>query len=88
MKLLTKFAFAVKPYIQTTWFLIIFGVVIVAQFLVRTPITTFLSMGMVLLLVVVNLLTVKLTKQQRTFYYIILALYAVVIVLELAALVA
>lgn len=86
MKLLTKFAFAVKPYIQTVWFLIIFGTVILAQFFFRSPLTTFLSMAMVLLLVVVNLLTVKLTKQQRTFYYIILGLYGLIIVLELATL--
>ncbi|AIG65890.1 hypothetical protein ACRHK7_01720 [Weissella tructae] len=85
MKLLTKFAFAIKPYIQTVWFLIIFGGVILSQFFFRTPLTTFLSMTLVLLLVMVNLLTVTLTKQQRTFYYVILGLYALMIVLEIAA---
>lgn len=83
MKLLTKFAFAIKPYIQTVWFLIIFGAAILAQFFFRTPLTTFISMSLMLLLIVVNLLTVQLTKQQRTFYYIILGIYALIIVLEL-----
>jgi len=85
LKVLTKFAFTIKPYVQSMGFIILFGIVILAQFFFRTPLTTLVSMVFVLLFVMVNLLTVSLTPRQKNFYYLVLGLYVLVAILEIVA---